>query len=461
MKVEWTIAVILVGGLLLMGPGVPFCAVDEPVNLYADSSESGESLEGGGRGLAFVSNLEILQIDRGGSGASSILKVFVNPELKHYETPIERCEFKDSEGQLYSLSDSPMLTSDAGPYYLFEAPRLLPPGNLVFTMYDADGASYELNSRDLNTLPHRALKGEEHSPPEAQLAGNGPTGDFSGTNSQGYPFDFAISYTYITISENKPFKVSFNGPYCSNLTATTYGSVPLSYGGKSFQFGSSFGDGFQVSGTFNAKSDRWEGDWNYKNSRCGVSGSGKWSAGRFYPPVDVEGLLPSEGTIGTQPGMTGSGFGASRGKILIGTTKAKILQWSTASVEWLMSKPPLPGVYDLTIAPKEPKGVTPTVLPAYFTVKGPEITSLSKNSGFVGEQITISGKFFGTKKGKVLLTDGSGKAFKCKVLSWVMDPKTNAGSIVFAVPKKVYGVCDVTVMNKIGSVAVTDAFTVQ
>ena len=46
-------------------------------------------------------------------------------------------------------------------------------------------------------------------------------------------------------------------------------------------------------------------------------------------------------------------------------------------------------------------------------------------------------------------------------MSWVMDPKTNAGSVVFAVPKKVYGVCDVTVVNKIGSVAVTDAFTVQ
>jgi len=100
-------------------------------------------------------------------------------------------------------------------------------------------------------------------------------------------------------------------------------------------------------------------------------------------------------------------------------------------------------------------------LPAYFTVKGPEITPLSKNSGFAGEQITISGKFFGTKKGKVLLTDGSGKPFKCKVLSWVMDPKTNVGSVVFAVPKKVYGVCDATVVNKIGSVAVTDAFTVQ
>jgi subtilisin family serine protease len=177
--------------------------------------------------------------------------------------------------------------------------------------------------------------------------------------------------------------------------------------------------------------------------------------------LNVDGITPSEGTLGTQPGMTGSGFGASRGKILIGATKAKILQWSTASVEWLMSKAPLPGVYDLTIAPREPKGVPPTVLPAYFTVKGPEIASLSKNSGFAGEPITISGKFFGTKKGKVLLTDGSGKAFKCKVLSWVMDPKTNAGSIVFAVPKKVYGVCGVTVANKIGSVAATGEFTVQ
>jgi hypothetical protein len=177
--------------------------------------------------------------------------------------------------------------------------------------------------------------------------------------------------------------------------------------------------------------------------------------------LQVDAITPSEGTMGTEVSLTGSGFETSTGKIYIGAAKTKILQWNAAAVEWLMSKPPLPGVYELTIAPKMPKGVAPTVLPAYFTVKGPEIASLSKNSGFAGEQITISGNFFGTKKGKVLLTDGSGKPFKCKVLSWVMDPKTNAGSVVFAVPKKVYGVCDVTVVNKIGSVAVTDAFTVQ
>ena len=63
-------------------------------------------------------------------------------------------------------------------------------------------------------------------------------------------------------------------------------------------------------------------------------------------------------------------------------------------------------------------------------MKAPEIDSVDPTSGSTGDQITIHGLFFGTKKGKVTL---GGKT--CKVLNWEMNPTTGASEIRFVVPK--------------------------
>jgi len=65
-------------------------------------------------------------------------------------------------------------------------------------------------------------------------------------------------------------------------------------------------------------------------------------------------------------------------------------------------------------------------------VKPPEIDSLDYTSGVAGTPITITGNFFGIKKGKVYLEyekNGKLKKKNCKVNSWDMD------SIIFFVPK--------------------------
>jgi uncharacterized protein (TIGR03437 family) len=63
-------------------------------------------------------------------------------------------------------------------------------------------------------------------------------------------------------------------------------------------------------------------------------------------------------------------------------------------------------------------------------VKAPGIDSVEPTSGSAGDQITINGFFFGTKKGKVTL---GGK--RCKVVTWEMDPTTGESGIQFVVPK--------------------------
>jgi hypothetical protein len=62
------------------------------------------------------------------------------------------------------------------------------------------------------------------------------------------------------------------------------------------------------------------------------------------------------------------------------------------------------------------------------------------------DQITITGSFFGTKKGKIFLIDAFGKRRKCQVAKkdWTMN------AITFKRPKGLSGVYDILVKNKIG-----------
>jgi len=92
---------------------------------------------------------------------------------------------------------------------------------------------------------------------------------------------------------------------------------------------------------------------------------------------------------------------------------------------------------------------------SFFSIMSPDIESLSSNSGTVGETITIKGKFFGAKKGKVTI---GGKS--CKVMSWTMDAATGVSAINFLVPKGLnQGIYDLKVINKVGEGA--DSFTID
>ena len=74
-------------------------------------------------------------------------------------------------------------------------------------------------------------------------------------------------------------------------------------------------------------------------------------------------------------------------------------------------------------------------LPDDFTVKNPELDPLTDDnkSGIPEEEIVLTGKFFGTKKGKVYLeyTDSKGQTKKksCKVTYWYMNPTTGESEL--------------------------------
>jgi len=164
---------------------------------------------------------------------------------------------------------------------------------------------------------------------------------------------------------------------------------------------------------------------------------------------------PSEGTLGTVITISGAGYGTKKGKVLLGSVALKILSWSEDSILAKLLKALSPGIYDITVQPKEPKGAAAIVYNDGFTVKAPEIDLVEPASGSAGDEITINGLFFGTKKGKVTL---GGKT--CKVLSWTMDPTTGESEIEFLVPKRLTpGVNELKIINGVGSDTVN--FTVE
>jgi hypothetical protein len=103
----------------------------------------------------------------------------------------------------------------------------------------------------------------------------------------------------------------------------------------------------------------------------------------------------------------------------------------------------------------QPKGASPIVMPNGFSIVTPEIDSVEPSSGSANDQITVTGFFFGTKKGKVTL---GGK--NCRVLSWTMDPTTGESTIQFVLPKGLSpGTHELKVTNGVG--ADTTNFTVD
>jgi len=175
-------------------------------------------------------------------------------------------------------------------------------------------------------------------------------------------------------------------------------------------------------------------------------------------PVD-----PSQGTIGTQFTISGQVFGEKKGKVLIGSGKCQVLDWTDTSVRCLIKKVPStmpPGIYNVTVQPKG-KGMRPAVIEKAFTIMAPQIDTITPSSGVANDEIKIEGKFFGTKKAKVYMEDGIKKK-KCKVSFQKMDSKTGESELRMRVPKGLHPrQCDVTVTNKVGEDTRLGGFTIQ
>ena len=176
---------------------------------------------------------------------------------------------------------------------------------------------------------------------------------------------------------------------------------------------------------------------------------------------------PLEGTVGTEITILGLEFGDKKGKVLIGTVTTKVTSWTNERVTATVKKVPLPvGPYKFSFSTK----FATITLPDDFTVKNPELDPLTDDnrSGIPEEEIILTGKFFGTKKGKVYLeyTDSKGQTKKksCKVSYWYMNPTTGASELKFVVPKLsksfTTGLHPLTMVNKIGVVTASEDFIV-
>ena len=103
-----------------------------------------------------------------------------------------------------------------------------------------------------------------------------------------------------------------------------------------------------------------------------------------------------------------------------------------------------------------------------FTMKEPENVSVDVDLGLPGDQIEITGNYFGSKKGKIYLEDQvTERMEKCRVISWSMDPTNGESTVIFAVPKPkgyVPGIptpYTLKVTNKIGTAIASSAFTIN
>lgn len=165
-------------------------------------------------------------------------------------------------------------------------------------------------------------------------------------------------------------------------------------------------------------------------------------------------VRPAEGTIGTEIEITGSGYGARRGKVSIGSAVLKILTWTDELIRGQLTKSLLAGPYDVKIQPQF-RGATPIVIEVGFVVMLPEIDSVDPTIGSFNEHITLNGYFFGMRRGRVTL---GGK--NCRVLSWTMDPGTGRSEVNFVVPRGLNpGDHELNIINGTGSDTVN--FTVD
>ena len=174
-------------------------------------------------------------------------------------------------------------------------------------------------------------------------------------------------------------------------------------------------------------------------------------------------FLPPEGTIGTEVTINGSDFGPKTGKVLMGGFVTKIVSWNDTSIKCIVKKLLSTGRFHVTIQPQPYRSTSPELITSAFTIKNPEMDPLSTDHGAPGDDITISGRFFSTRKGKVYIEyeeNGQIRKKSCTVKSWAMDASTGASEIRFQVPKIKYsGPCVLIIANKVG--AVEKPFTID
>jgi subtilisin family serine protease len=197
----------------------------------------------------------------------------------------------------------------------------------------------------------------------------------------------------------------------------------------------------------------------------GCSGTGDCSI-TITATTSVNALFLKQVTVGSDIAITGFDFGDKKGKVLIGEVAAKIISWTDTLITGTVKKIPLPaGIYNASITSK---AMGTKNIDNAFTVKNPELDPMAHISHWPGDEIIVTGNFFGIKKGKVYLeykdSNGQTKKKNCKVTYWYMNPTNGASELRFVVPKLSNsfpaGTYPLKVDNKIGIATADTDFTI-
>ncbi|WFN34389.1 IPT/TIG domain-containing protein [Methanogenium sp. S4BF] len=164
----------------------------------------------------------------------------------------------------------------------------------------------------------------------------------------------------------------------------------------------------------------------------------------------ISDVSPSEGTVGTELTITGSGFGDKRGEVLLGDDKLQVVDWSDTEIICKVFKVHPAGDYTITVLMQGDKKVADPMTYAPFTIQKPEILE-EEGLTLDGDIVTIEGKFFGDKQGVIRLAYADVKEEmeieieKGKIVDWSMN------STSFRVPEGLTGRFILEVDNVIGT----------
>ncbi len=167
----------------------------------------------------------------------------------------------------------------------------------------------------------------------------------------------------------------------------------------------------------------------------------------------ITSVAPAEGTIGTTLVITGSGFGTAKPKAWLSQpgvkakTPLKVQSFGDGEVTALLTKGK-PGTYDVSLQPKG-KGATAAVSAGAFALRAPEPLAVDPACATPLATVTLSGRFFGPKKGSAKVG-----GLKAKVLAWLPAAAPDDDDAVqIALPKKLPdGTWHVQLKTKVASV---------
>jgi RHS repeat-associated protein len=131
------------------------------------------------------------------------------------------------------------------------------------------------------------------------------------------------------------------------------------------------------------------------------------------PNPQVATLTPTNGPVGTQVQINGTGFGASQGTstITFNNAAATVSSWSDTQI--VATVPPTGATGPVKVA----EGGITSNANIFYTVPAPQIASISPNIGGSGNFVTINGSGFQASQGTGIVTFSNGAA-SAAISSW-------------------------------------------